>query len=220
LGNAATSKIYNNVFYNNDVGISNSYSELTVYNNIFYLGNEYNTAINDQMDKLVSDHNIFYPEREGFIKMNNKSYNSLIEFQQDKALDLNSFMEDPQFVDVYNMNFALKMTSPAINTGITVGLQEDFYGSTVPNGYLPDIGLIEWNYSAGSPTAMPDISDSPIPENFQVYPNPSNGVFNVYVKNETSAASSIIVKDLLGKSVFMNKYGSSLELLQQIDIYI
>jgi hypothetical protein len=38
------------------------------------------------------------------------------------------------------------------------------------------------------------------------------------VKNENSTASSIIVKDLLGKTVFMNKYGSSIELLQQIDI--
>jgi hypothetical protein len=140
LGYTATSEIYNNIFYNNDVGISNSYSELTLYNNIFYLGKESNTAINNQMDKLVSDNNIFYPEREGFIKMDNRNYNSLHEFQQDKSLDMNSFTEDPQFVDVYNMNFALKMTSPAINAGKTVGLQMDFNGTAVPYGGFPDIG--------------------------------------------------------------------------------
>jgi hypothetical protein len=218
LGNMASSEIYNNVFYNNSVGISNSYSELTLYNNIFYMANENNIAINNQMDKLISDNNIFYPEREGFIKMDNKSYRTLVEFQQDKSLDLNSFAEDPQFVDVYNMNFALKTTSPAINRGKSVGLQQDFYGDVVPYGGLPDIGLIEWNYSAGSPTALPSIADNPGQENFQVYPNPNHGVFNVHVKNDNSAASSITITDLMGRTVFENKYGASLELLQQIDL--
>jgi len=43
-------------------------------------------------------------------------------------------------------------------------------------------------------------------------------VFNVHVKNDNSAASSITITDLMGRTVFENKYGASLELLQQIDL--
>jgi hypothetical protein len=218
LGNLASSEIYNNVFYNNSLGISNSYSELTLYNNIFYMVSENSVAINNQMDRLVSDNNIFYPEREGFIQMESKSYRTLYEFQQDKSLDLNSFAEDPQFVDVYNSNFGLKAGSPAINRGKSVGLQEDFYGDAVPFGGLPDIGLVEWNYSVGSPTALPSIEDNSGQENMEVYPNPSHGIFNVHVKNENLTPSSIFITDLMGKTVFSNKYSSSFELSEQIDV--
>ena len=218
LGNMANAKIYNNVFYSNAVGISNTYAELTLYNNIFYLVNSNDVAINNQLNKLISDNNIFYPEQDGFIQIANKKYSSFDEYQQDYYVDLNSFTVDPKFVDIYNDNFSLEPYSPAINAGKVLGLQRDFFGTAVPLGGLPDIGLAELNNPNGSPTSFISHLNDPAQEDFQVFPNPSRGIFNVYVKNNNSRGSRITIKDLSGKTVYENRFNDNNDFSQEIDI--
>jgi hypothetical protein len=219
LANTASAEISNNVFYNNIVGISNTYTELTLYNNIFYLVNNTDKAINNrQLNQLISDNNVFYPEQEGFIQIGDKVYSSLGEYQQDFGLDLNSITDDPEFVDAYNQNYTLEPYSPCINTGKLLGLQQDYFGTKVPSGGLPDIGLAEWNNPSGSVISSISQLSDPVQEDFQVYPNPSQGIFNVSVKNNNSDASTITIKDLSGKTVYKNIYSSGLDFEQEIDI--
>jgi len=200
------------------VGISNTYTELTLYNNIFYLVNSTDKAVsNKQLNQLISDNNIFYPEQEGFIQIGDKVYSALGDYQHDLGLDLNSLTDNPEFIDIYNNNFSLAPYSPAINAGKLLGLQQDFYGTAVPSGGLPDIGLAELK-NPGSVTSSISHLNDPIQDYFKVYPNPNHGIFNVYVKKNNSNGSSISIKDLTGKTVYESKYSSDLDFLQEIDI--
>ncbi len=217
MASMANAEIYNNVFYNNGIGISNTYTDLTLYNNIFYLVKSTDKAIyNNQLNKLISDNNIFYPEQAGFIQIGDKLYGSLDDYQQEVGMDLNSITQDPQFMDVYNQNFSIKSYSPAINAGKLLGLEQDYFGTAVPSGGLPDIGLAELN--TGSVTSAFSQLNNPIRDDFQVYPNPSRGIFNVVVKNNGSDASTITIKDLSGKTVYQNEYSSDFDFLTEIDI--
>lgn len=215
MASMANAQIYNNVFYNNTIGISNTYTDLTLYNNIFYLVNSSDKAIfNNQLNQLISDHNIFYPEQTGFIQIGSKIYSSLREYQHDLGLDLNSITDDPAFVDAYNQNFSVASGSPAINAGKLLGLEHDFYGTRVPSGGLPDIGLAELS----SITASINHLNDPVSDDFQVYPNPCQGVFNVYVRTNNAKDSRITIRDLSGKMVYENLYSNDLDFRQEIDI--
>jgi hypothetical protein len=211
----SSSEIYNNVFYENSTGVANSYSDLKLYNNIFYLVTAGDVAINQKMDSLLSDNNIFFPEQDGFIDIANNSFSTLADYQGKKGLDLNSFSIDPQFVDVYNNNFTLNNSSPAINTGIIVGLVKDFLGNLVPFGGAPDIGIIEKSAS--------DISNQPsenaVKNKMSVFPNPSNGIFSISLKNVNKKAVNISVMDISGKTLIEKQYHSQdSNFVQTLDI--
>jgi hypothetical protein len=197
--------IFNNVFYYNAVGVSASYSELVIYNNIFYLEEQNNQALNYNFDKLISDNNIYYPEQDGFLNINNVNYTSLEEYQASTGLDMNSFTQDPQFIDVYNNNFGLKSTSPAIDAGKDVGASTDFFGAAVPYGNAPDIGLKE-TQQARNVTGITDVfddmtdADGPV-----VYPNPTDGIIQISYNFSSTADMGIIIKDISGRIVLMDQ---------------
>ncbi len=215
----SSAKIYNNVFYDNNQGIAASYADLVIYNNIFYLTQRGDVAINHSVDKLISDHNIFYPEQQGFISIASKSYKTLDEYQQDKGLDLNSFSEDPMFKDIYNENFALLAESPGVDAGMNVGLDFDFLGLAVPLGGATDIGLIENTGNIrGSATALFQHDAEGLEAELSVYPNPSDGRFNLYVGVSDIGNSTIQVKDITGKSVYSQSHNSSESACVPIDI--
>ncbi|MBN2612160.1 MAG: right-handed parallel beta-helix repeat-containing protein [Bacteroidales bacterium] len=208
----STADVFNNVFYGNTSGITTTYAELTLYNNIFYLVNAGDVAINHSMDKLVSDNNIFYPEHTGFVNINNQQYTSIYEIQSDLNIDLNSFSNDPGFVDIYNDNFMVNEQSPAIDAGKYVGISADFYGQTVPFGNMPDIGLTELMVSK-TVTAIPEENK----QTLMVYPNPSNGNFNIKFENNLNSDYSLKVTDIAGRTVFQeNQYSTNY--ISNIDI--
>jgi hypothetical protein len=211
-------KIYNNVFYDNNQGIVASYADLVIYNNIFYLTRTGDVAINSNMDKMISDHNIFYPEQRGFITMATKTYASLVEYQQDKGLDLNSFSEDPMFQDIYNENFGLLAESPGIDAGINVGLAYDFLGIAVPSGGAPDIGLVESNGSQSTATGIFKFNNDGMEDELSVYPNPSDGRFNLYIGTSDINNSTIQVQDVSGRLVFSQTHCSSESACVPVDI--
>ncbi|MGD2034115.1 MAG: T9SS type A sorting domain-containing protein [Bacteroidales bacterium] len=151
------------------------------------------------MDELLSNYNIFYPEQEGFIALGDHIYSSLNELQDRKGLDLNSFNNDPLFVDVYNDNFDLEPGSPGIDAGMSVGLVQDFLGNEVPLGGAPDIGIIEkrMNVTAEKPAGSESESNL-----FSVFPNPTNGRFHVNCDGVNDRSASLSVKDLTGRTVY------------------
>jgi hypothetical protein len=198
------------------MGVSNAYSELTLYNNIFYLAVPGDVAINQEMDELLSNHNIFYPERDGFIAVGNNTYSTLSELQKQKGLDMNSFNNDPLFVDVYNDNFDLKDGSPAINTGRSVGLEHDFIGNRVPLGGAPDIGIIEKSVPLSNEQDYSSESDENV---FSIYPNPSNGEFYVSCNEIKGHSANVSIKDLTGRTLYESTcYPSDNKILHFIDL--
>jgi hypothetical protein len=214
----SSTEIYNNVFYDNTRGVSTSYSSLTIYNNIFYLQDKGDQAINHRMDNLVSDNNIFYPEQDGFLDIGDKKYSSLYSYQQSTGLDLNSFTSDPLFKDVYNDNFAVESSSPAIDAGRDVGIYMDFYGYSVPSGKQPDIGLIESlddNIVSSIETfGSSDESESPL-----IFPNPSDGRFKISFSGTDFFTSELQIKDMAGNLIYSNhRQHEYLDSVLRIDI--
>lgn len=159
-------------------------------------------AIVYESDKIAADNNIYYPQQNDFVQISEVSYNNLELMQKDLAIDKNSFIADPMFVDLYNDNFKIEAGSPAINAGLNFNLEEDFYGQPVPVAGKPDIGIfesIEGFYN--QPSSYPILS---------IYPNPSTGLVNIEIENHESIAqtdlssdqSELKVIDPLGKIVY------------------
>jgi hypothetical protein len=215
----STTNVFNNVFYENGSGVSSSHGDLTLYNNIFYLTNDGDVALNLNLDKFLSDNNIFYPERDGFLVIADKSYNKLYDFTADYNLDLNSLCKDPMFVDVYNDNFSLSQNSPAINTGKVLSLDKDFYGISVPYSGFPDIGIAEATFS-NLTTAIDEESDEG--NKLSIYPNPSRGVVNIEISDitESNIQPSILkVIDQTGKTVYSKEINTDQsDLSESIDL--
>jgi hypothetical protein len=184
--------LYNNVFYNNGQAVTNTYSSMELFNNIFYLAKPGDVAINSEMDQMVSDNNIFFPEQEGFLKIKDVSYNKLSEYQSNTNLDLNSFCQDPKFINVYEENFGVQDDSPAIDAGKYLGINADFLGYSVPLGKSPDIGFME-KMAYSNSTGVEVMSSSDIVEQPPtVFPNPCDGAFNVQLNEKLTDKETII----------------------------
>jgi hypothetical protein len=210
VGTNSKANIFNNVFVNNGKAIVASYAEMNLYNNIFYFTDGTQKAISYNADKMTSDNNIFYPEQAGFIDISGQQFSTLDQIRQQTDLDVHSLTADPQFTDVYNDDFSLSSNSPAVNAGINLNLDVDFYGQPVPYAGLPDIGIAEFTGDISGPKGLPD------PE-LVLYPNPSTGYVNVdadftntsseqTVNAQKSSSSSnpseLKVMDMNGKMVF------------------
>jgi hypothetical protein len=103
-------------------------------------------------------------------------YDNLEQLRQEQQLELNSLNTDPMFVDFHKDNFAVEKRSPAINAGINLNLEKDFFGESVPNFNIPDIGVAEFS---GILFGLKPPSDTdPV---MSVFPNPSSGTLNVTI---------------------------------------
>jgi hypothetical protein len=202
--NQSKAHIYNNVFVDNNQALSLSYADLTLYNNIFYMSSPGQKAFSQGSGKIVSDNNIFFPEQDGFIKVANKPYNNLLQLKQSLNIDMNSFSEDPQFVDIYNNNFAVIEGSPAINAGIDLNLLEDLKGVNVPIAGKIDIGAYEYTSALFKNRPKSEKSE------MTLYPNPSSGQFKIHAEfNEELPDdklpfnwSELKIFDVSGKIIF------------------
>ncbi len=203
-GENSASEIYNNVFYDNNAGISTDYGELTLHNNIFYLAKTGDKAINHSGKQLVSDYNIFFPDQEGLIIYNGKEYLDLTEFQQIEGIDKQSFASNPLFKDIYNHNFSLEPESPAIDAGIDVGITEDLIGEVVPYGDSPDIGALEITEPA-NPTLSPTNNENSL---IYIFPNPTTGILNVATEIARQKEVILQIQDINGQTVLAKKYAN------------
>jgi hypothetical protein len=216
--NQSKANIYNNVFVDNNQSISLSYAELTLYNNIFYLTAPGQKAVSQGSGKISSDNNIYFPEQDGFIKVADKTFDNLKQLNQTLKIDMNSFNEDPQFVDMYNDNFAVTDGSPAINTGKDLKLAKDMKGISVPVAGVADIGAYEFTDILFGKDGSPSETSAMI-----LYPNPSTGQVNVLAKivqerpeDEFSFDwSKLTVLDISGKTIISKQIARSGTIVQE-----
>jgi hypothetical protein len=222
--NTSQAKIYNNVFVGNGESVTVSYADLTLYNNIFYFTAGGQKAIKYLSQKIKSDHNIFYPEQASFVEIAGKSFSTLDQLQQGMKLDLNSFAEDPIFVDVFNNNFKIDRESPAIDKGMDVKITEDMYAGKVPFAKATDIGVFEFSEKK---SILPQTDES---ASIKVYPNPSKGT--IYVNFEEAAlqqestqepvinlGSSVLkLVDLTGRIIYKREVSDSQTKLESFDL--
>ncbi|MFO7924691.1 MAG: right-handed parallel beta-helix repeat-containing protein [Bacteroidales bacterium] len=115
---SGSAEVYNNLFYNNAMGIEGG--RITAKNNIFDLGAVDRPRFN--VRDLTESNNLFVyglPTR-------------------------NSETGDPRFADPENGNFRLLPESDCIDKGADVNLKQDIEGNRVPAGSSPDIGPFEF----------------------------------------------------------------------------
>ena len=146
LGGMAQSghKVYNNTFYTTYSGIAAAdgacFAE--VENNIFWGSpNPLHLGAASTIT-TSSDYNDLGPEGTYFIGYNDHWYSTLADYQSSESRDAHSIKSDPKFVST--SDFHLQSTSPCIDAGTTVGLNEDIKGTPVPQGKGPDIGAFEY----------------------------------------------------------------------------
>jgi parallel beta-helix repeat protein len=213
-GENSNAEVYNNVFYDNNTGVSSDYAELTLHNNIFYLAKINDKAIDHNGTKLMSDYNLYYPNQDGLISYNGETYTNLAEFQEIEGIDANSFTSDPRFVDVFNHNFRLELESPAIDAGIYLGITADLMGEMVPYGNFPDLGVIEINEPA-NPNSLRVNEESIL----NVFPNPTDGVLNIAIENPKEKDADLQIQDVNGVVIMRNQLSSfEQSFVQQVDI--
>ncbi len=138
-GLAQNNTFYNNIMYENVIGIGLSVSRETGYvnnykNNVFINNIAYNNDVNYFATVSGTD-NIF---------RNNIGWKGTNQISSSHIQDHNLFNKDPEFVDPESGNFHLKDTSPAIDAGSSdLAPGTDFDGNPRPRGNGYDIGSFE-----------------------------------------------------------------------------
>ncbi len=154
--------VVNNVLYNNDTALRLSESSVRqgymhdnkCYNNIFLAANAeqitlYASSSYSPTDLIEEyDYNIHYnPQRKDVIRYQQPGINRLYTLEEWQAFsdqDARSIGEDPLLVGPSDADFHLKSISPCIDSGMDMGLTEDFDGNPIPQGAAPDIGAYEF----------------------------------------------------------------------------
>jgi hypothetical protein len=178
--------LYNNLFYGNKTGLIQNSERLVLYNNIFYMLEVGDQAINAMTAPVISDHNLYYPINPGFITVSNKSFNTLSSCRDLLNIEHNSIADDPIFYDAPNLNFSLSESSPVLDEGKNIGILTDYNGNPVPLGNTTDIGPYE------SKSSKPET-------NFMAYPNPASGNINIKVLNSNFEGGDLVITSLTGE---------------------
>ncbi len=139
--------IYNNTLAGNTAALlfyDGTMSNVEIKNNIFidanssYLLWEHDTA---DVASPVIDYN-FYVGQGNYIYWDGGKKD--LDTFQDQGYEANGLEGDPLFVDNATDDFHLTPTSPAINKGEDVELDEDIEGTLIPQCLDPDIGAYEY----------------------------------------------------------------------------
>ena len=137
--------IYNNVIYNSTrAGIyigSTTTSDNVVKNNVIHTSEKFLVVI-DKAVNNVFDHNVYHPDTPTSFNLNN-IISDFATWKLNSGQDKDSKAKDPLLVNIANSDFHLQSISPCIDTGVDVGLTQDFEGKSVPYGSAPDVGAYE-----------------------------------------------------------------------------
>lgn len=143
------SLIANNVIYGGSYGIvalgPTTDASNTFRNNIFWPSISWGCAwyLQDNTAHYSPDYDLLYGNQSNLINWGGTSYATLAAFQSATGLMKHSKSANPLFANAAGGDFHLQTGSPAIKAGVNVGLTQDFYGNTVPQGVAPDIGACE-----------------------------------------------------------------------------
>jgi hypothetical protein len=143
------------VIFISENGVGESSTGTVLKNNIIVGGKSELLRLEDvSITGLDSDYNLFYRHSAGnFVDINSVVYSSLASWNL-AGYDIHSVNSLPVFVNDSSYNYKLQSSSPGINNGVNVSLNNDHIGSSVPQGSSPDIGAYEF--------LMPDTATSPL----------------------------------------------------------
>lgn len=153
---ALGTKIVNNTIYEGAIEIRCG-NQTEVKNNIAYLTSDsYGFSYSDcGTDPIVSNNLWFNPLHSKRTKWKSTDYgvSNHSSWVRDHAGD--RFLDDPLWLNPASRDFALKLNSPAVDSGIDVGLTTDLKGTSIPQGDAPDIGALEWTIGGGGSSISP-----------------------------------------------------------------
>lgn len=131
-------EIFNNVFYNNELGVECWLRQASIINNATYLTSQ--------------DHQAYHIAIDVF--SNNLQNIEGVSPHED------AIIADPLFVDHQNFNFHLQSGSPCIDAAQDLGLTKDFDRNPVPCNGVPDIGAFEYQENCNGGTNQRPIADA------------------------------------------------------------
>jgi len=149
--------IHHNIFYDCTYGVGVSYGNTALdnrntksYNNTFY-----NVAMHHYVDKSFIDsrNNVhlrssgsdvaIFNYGSGTWNIQNNCYGDSLTVGTPGA-GSGAIIGDPKFVDAPNNDFHLQSDSPCIETALSMGIDFDFDGVSIPQGSAPCIGAYEF----------------------------------------------------------------------------
>lgn len=226
LDKADSVNVYNNTFYDLNHNIStgiNMYQieikhachVINIKNNIFYStilwshnSSAHNIVLGYQTipSEIYIDYNLFYQKDPDvalifdgtsyYRTSGSKPWSSI---KTDRGWQINEpGLVDPLFAP--NSEYQLQAKSPAIGAGIIVGIKTDFDG-TLYNINKPSIGAYEGNPIEPTPPILPEDGDQGN-QSIIVFPNPTDGYFNILRETPSLEAQTIKVYNLAGEVVF------------------
>lgn len=167
---SVNNRFYNNTLFNNRRGIRIASSSVrhSFKNNIVVDSEEVQVDVGVGCD-LSADYNLYFDtgtQNSGHFSWKGSTANTLSEWHILSQQDDHSIEANPSFALSYPKNasdFKLRPNSPAVNTGINVGIETDFEYSQIPAGKVPDIGAYEY-HSGGNPKSPKNVRISEIIE--------------------------------------------------------
>jgi len=159
INSGIEAEIYNNTFYNNVIGVGTNYGSIGyLYNNVFVRGSKTEKYLSLFGD-ITTDKNCFNVEGTGLFN----GFNTLKEYQAEQSRDVNSFVGDPDFVNLAKEDFHIKSTSVCKDKAkVLKEITRDKDGTPVPFGNGPDIGAYEYSDQANTnPDTTTDAGNKP-----------------------------------------------------------
>ena len=89
----------------------------------------------------------------------------------------------------------------------------------IQDGYNDDVGVLnDWSIEICTEAPL-SVSSNPSPlDEVLVYPNPSDGLFNIELQSNQSADIEISVYDVRGRIIFEDRYDNTIQFKQTIDL--
>ncbi len=182
LASGTGNKAYGNTVYNQPIGLTIGFgaTNASVYNNVIYSNTDYGIrvtgAFGGSSNTLVANNTIYQNSVYGIFSGDNASNTTVrnnivrsntIDLGLDGAVSSNNFTGNPLFVNAGAKDFHLQAGSSAIDTGIGIsGINNDFDGTSRPQGSNFDIGAYEFQSGSGGSSgggSFPPPISSPAP---------------------------------------------------------
>jgi len=153
VSGGSSNSVYNNTCYNDglatssdsELHLSSSTTSNTIQNGVFYATSGQNLVHWDSgITGNTVNFNLYQGGASTAFNLGGTHYNFSGYQGNNGSQDANAKNVDPQFVKTSANNFSLLMTSPAIASGTSVSLTQDYYGNAVIPGFM-SLGAIQFH---------------------------------------------------------------------------